>query len=93
MLARSPGNLIEVNRESGSNCHMCGDYNLFDEFYSLKQILEVMFGNAGIRSESATVVLDLTSVGSKVRSCKLSACRKTCWACERQQRSKGGNAH
>ena len=93
MLARSPGNLIEVNRESGSNCHMCGDYNLFDEFYSLKQILEVMFGNAGIRSGSATVVLDLTSVGSKVRSCTLSVCRKTCWACERQQRSKGGNAH
>ena len=57
---------------------MCGDYNLFDEFYSLKQILEVMFGNAGIRNGSATVVLDLTSVGSKVRSCKLSACRKTC---------------
>ena len=53
---------------------MRGDYNLFD---SLKQILEVMFGNAGIRSGSATVELELTSVGSKVRGCKLSACRKT----------------
>lgn len=62
---------------------MRGDYNLFD---SLKQIPEVMFGNAGIRSGSATIVLELTSVGSKVRSCKLSACRKTCRAYERQQR-------
>lgn len=62
MLARSPGNLIEVI--------VSQDY-LFDEFYSLKQILEVMFGNAGIRSGSATVVLELTSIGSKARRSKI----------------------
>lgn len=59
------------NHESESNRHMCGYYILFDEFYCLKQILEVTFGNAGIRSGSATVVLKLTSVGSKARSSKL----------------------
>lgn len=62
VLARSPGNLIEVI--------VSQDY-LFDEFYSLKQILEVMFGNAGIRSGSATVVFELTSIGSKARRSKI----------------------
>ena len=62
MLARSPGNLIEVI--------VSQDY-LFDEFYSLKQIREVMFGNAGILSGSITVVLELTSIGSKARRSKI----------------------
>ena len=62
MLARSPGNLIEVI--------VSQDY-LFDEFYSLKQIREVMFGNAGILSGSTTVVLELTSIGSKARRSKI----------------------
>lgn len=30
-----------------------------------------MFGNAGIRSGSATVVLELTSIGSKARRSKI----------------------
>lgn len=72
MLARSPGNMTKVIvSQDQTVTYMYGDYNLFDEFYSLKQILEVMFGNAGIRSGSATVVLKMTSVGSKVRSSKL----------------------
>ena len=81
VLARSPGNLNEVvvSRKKTFTCVVIIFCSVsFIEFHCLKQILEVMFSNAGIRSGSATVVLELTSVGSKVRSCKLSACHKTC---------------
>lgn len=77
VLARSPGNLNEVIVSRKQTLIIFCSVS-FIEFHCLKQILEVMFSNAGIRSGSATVVLELTSVGSKVRSCKLSACHKTC---------------
>ena len=71
MLARSPGNMTEVTVSQDQTVTCMVIIICLMSFISLKQILEVMFGNAGIRSGSATVVLKMTSVGSKVRSSKL----------------------